>query len=99
MVKKEDAAKFLCDASPDKCFWVNNGNVLKNLCELQDAIKGISEETYRHHVSREKNDFAKWVGEVDGDAKLAKELSKARNKESALDKVSRRIGTLKRAGS
>lgn len=95
MVKKEEAMRYLGDVSPEKYFWMNNGTVLKNLYELQDGLESISEETYGHHVSKEKNDFAKWVGEVVGDGKLAKELVTARNRESAFNKARNRINTLK----
>lgn len=96
MVKKEDASKYLNDVPPDKCFWVNNGPVLKNLYELQDALKSISEDTYTHHANKDKNDFSRWVEEVIGDAKLAKELMTARNMESAFKKITARVETLKR---
>ena len=97
MVKKEDAVNYLRDLSPETSFWVNNSNVLKNLDELQNALETMTEETYRYHVNKEKNDFSKWVDEVIGDKKLAKDLQSARNRYSALVKVKRRVETLRNA--
>ena len=96
MVKKEDAVRYLEDVPVEKAFWVNNGPVLKNLYELGDALQNMSDETYMHHANKEKNDFSKWVDEVVGDNRLAKDLLSARNKESAFNKVSKRAEALGR---
>lgn len=96
MVKKEEAGQYLADVPAEKAFWANNGPVLKNLYELQDALQNMSDDAYVHHANKEKNDFSKWVDEVIGDGRLAKDLLSARNRESALNKVSKRVEALKR---
>lgn len=96
MVTKEEARKYLCDAAPGQCFWVNNGPILKNLDELANALPEINDETFNHHVNREKNDFSNWVNEVVGDKKLANDLLSSRSKESALKKIKDRLNSLKK---
>ena len=66
--------KLLNNVSPDKAFWVHNGPVLKSVKELLVALRDMSEDTFRHHVNKEKNDFATWVSDVYGEAKVATEL-------------------------
>ena len=93
-----DAARFyLRDVSPETCFWINNGAVLKSLQELSGALKGIAKEQFRHHVNREKNDFAKWVDEVVQDAWLAKAVARVRSAAALDRKVEARVKQLKRA--
>src|SRR3989344_979980 len=96
MSRKEDAARLLCNASPEQCFWVNNGPVLKNIEELADALQQMNDETYFHHANKEKNDFSKWIGDIFQDQKLANDLLSSRNKESAVKKLKSRISSLKK---
>jgi len=99
MVTKDEAKKYLCDAAPEQCFWVNNGPILKNMEELANALPGMAEDTFRHHVNNEKNDFSSWVRDIIGDAKLANDLLSSKNRDSALKKVRGRVNSLrKKAG-
>lgn len=93
----EESRRFLSDVCPENCFWVNNGPILKNLSELLSTLKSISDETFRHHANPQKNDFAKWIDEVIGDKKLAKDIAKSRNKKSLIKKVDFRVKQLTRA--
>jgi len=96
MVTKEEARRYLCDTSPEQCFWVNNGPILKNLEELANALPDMSNEIFHHHVNKEKNDFSSWVRDIIGDNKLANELQGSRSKDSALKKVRNRLNSLKK---
>ena len=96
MVTKEDARKYLCNAAPEQCFWVNNGPILKNLEELADFLPAMSEDTFNHHVSNEKNDFSNWIYGAIGDQKLANDLLSSRGKESAVKKIQSRLNSLKK---
>lgn len=99
MVTKDDARRYLNDAAPEQCFWVNNGPILKNLEELANAMPELSDETFQHHVNEEKNDFSKWINDVIGDQRLANDLLSSRSKESSLKKVRNRLNSLrKKAG-
>ena len=97
MVKKNDASAYLGDAPTDKCFWVNNGRVLKNVYELLAGLEEMDEITYSYHANSTKNDFSKWIEEIIGDKKLSHELSMAKDKNLAADKVKKRIEKLRKA--
>jgi len=96
MATKDEAKRYLCDAAPEQCFWVNNGPILKNMEDLAAAMEGMSNEAYSYHANNDKNDFSNWVKHVVGDAKLANDLLSSRNKDSALRKVRSRLNSLKK---
>ena len=96
MVTKEEAKKYLCDTSPEQCFWVNNGPILKNIEELANALPEMSNDIFHHHVNNEKNDFSNWVKDVIGDDKLANDLLSSKTKDSAVKKIRSRLNSLKR---
>jgi len=99
MAAKEGASKYLNEVVPEQCFWVNNGPILKNLEDLANALPIMDSGTYCHHVNKEKNDFSKWISDVIGDKKLAKTLSRAKSKESALKHLRNRLNSLKKKAS
>ena len=96
MVTKEEAKRYLCNAVPEQCFWVNNGPILKNLDELSSALPEMNNETFNHHVNNEKNDFSNWIKDVIGDGKLANEILSSKSKDSAVKKIRNRLNSLKR---
>lgn len=86
---------WLGDVPPDKVFWFPNGKTVKNLAELAVALEEIPEEIFLHHVTKDKNDFSKWIKEVIGDVTLANQLQKATTKEATARLVKKRIDWLK----
>ena len=96
MATKDEAKRYLCNTSPEQCFWVNNGPILKNLEELADALPDMNDETFNHHVNSEKNDFSNWVKDIIGDNKLANDLLSSRSRESAVKKIRSRLNSLKK---
>ncbi|MBN2013697.1 MAG: hypothetical protein JW778_00810 [Candidatus Altiarchaeota archaeon] len=90
----KDAKKFLSDVPADKCFWVNNGWIMRNLQELPLALENMGEETFVYHVNKAKNDFHNWITHVIGDKTLAQGI-KSSNKKDMLAKVKKRIAQLK----
>jgi hypothetical protein len=76
---------------PPKAFWVNNGPVLKNVGELPTALRRMSDKTFHHHVNKDKNDFAKWIQDVFGDARLADALRKSRGKDELIRAIERAL--------
>ncbi len=92
---KKSAAKktiLIIDAAPESYFWVNNGNILKNLHDLQDALVLMNEEQFDFHTKRDGNDFAKWVEDVFGEKELAKRIAKAKNKKATMVALAKYIG-------
>ncbi len=96
-IAKSEAQRILGEVPQDKVFWVNDGKVLKKLSELETALKEMSDDTFCYHVNEEKNDFYKWVGEVIGDGKLARDLLRATSRLQAARAVGTRITMLGRA--
>jgi hypothetical protein len=81
----------LKDVPQDKVFWCHDGRVMKNLNELVVALREMSKETFRYHVTMDKNDFSNWVREVIGDEILAEDLQKATTPTAAAEKVEKRL--------
>ena len=93
-VSLEDAERILADASPEQCFWVNNGPIIRNLSEMANALACMKDEVFSHHVNKEKNDFGNWVRDVLKDEELANDIAKVKSKERILKKVQSRISKL-----
>lgn len=94
--RKGQARVWLQDCPPDKVFWCHDGREMKNLDELAVALTEMSDDTYRYHVTSDKSDFTNWVGDVIGDAILAKELLKAADRPDAARKVQVRLDWLRK---
>ncbi len=88
-------AKLLVCAPDDKCFWTTDGQILKNLDELQMAFGTMGEEVFLHHVTKEKNDFADWVEQVLEDSACAAALRKSKQPTAAKAVVVKHLRTYK----
>jgi len=95
MAKKSNA-HFLNDVMPENCFWCCDGTIIKNLSELEFALKKMKVKTFNHHVNKDKNDFSSWINDVIGDVKLADDLKKSTDKKSISKKVSDKVKSLKK---
>ncbi|MBW2977178.1 hypothetical protein KY347_07085 [Candidatus Woesearchaeota archaeon] len=98
-MEKDEAIRILADANPEQCFWMNDGQVLKNLGELYKALSKAKKETYKHHVNKEKNDFSNWIRDILGDKKLADDLLRTKSKKDAVAKIRQRLQYLKKAAA
>jgi hypothetical protein len=90
----KEANKLTVNTSDELAFYCNDGRVLRNLQELADALYVMSEDTYRYHSNDSKNDFAAWVRDVFGDARLSNELLRSSSRKQAADKVAHRVASL-----
>jgi hypothetical protein len=88
---KEDAQRVLRHVADEKRFHTHDGKILSNIFELKAALDKVLNATYAHHVTSEKNDFARWAREVLGDDKLANDLAKATTQKEARKIVAERI--------
>ncbi len=85
-------AKKLLDNVPDEyVFRFHDGHILRNVVELRNALKTMQNDSFAFHANSEKNDFSKWVREVIGDQKLARDLEKAPTRTKAAQKVADRV--------
>jgi len=83
--------RVLVQAQGDQCFWANNGAIIGTLIELSNFLSSVPPDTFKHHVNRQKNDFADWVEFVLGDAELATTLRSAHAPKTARTYVERRL--------
>jgi len=90
----EDAKLILMDVVPKHEFNIHMGTSIKNLQELADALEIMDENTFKHHVTKDKNDFSNWIRDVINDIDLSKELLKAKTREETLKTVRKRIEEL-----
>ena len=88
---KEEAQRVLKHVPEEKRFYCHDGKILNNLYELKNALEKMSHACYGHHVTEEKNDFARWVREVLGDDKLSNDMKKAATQKDAFILVKDRI--------
>ncbi len=88
---KHDAEKVLSDIEGDQRFFCNDGCILGNLQQLAECLAHINDYSYGYHVSSEKNDFSKWIRDVLGDDKLARDISRAQNHIEAAEIVKARL--------
>jgi hypothetical protein len=93
-ISKEEANRRLGDVADEKRFWCHDGKHIKNFGELEKALNDMSDETFHYHSSEGRSDFSKWIREVVGDEKLAKDLSKAKSRIQASKAVAQRISFL-----
>jgi hypothetical protein len=94
-ITKTVAKRMLGDVPPEKVFWFPDRKELKNLSELEMALKQMSEETFGYHSNETKSDFSNWVRDVIGDGELAKLLQKSATRAQAAKYVGDRVAWLK----
>jgi hypothetical protein len=88
----ETSKTYLKDVDPLwRAFWFHMHLMAKNLPEFAVGLGQISDEVFAYHVSGQKNDLARWVREVIGDAVLAQVLDQVHNKEEAAAAVQARV--------
>ncbi len=93
---KQGAKKFLADVPEENVFRCHDSCVMRNMKELGDALKTMTDETYAFHANTEKNDFVNWVKDIIKDERLAKDLQKASNRAQAAKVVGDRVSALSR---
>ncbi len=79
-VKVEEKKVLKYDRAVDfnKAMNFSNGVSVTSLQELLDVMPNITGPTFKHHVTKEKNDIADWVEKVMGDTALASRLREAK---------------------
>ena len=61
---KSQANKMLARVPEEKVFWCHDGQVLRDIRELRDALITMSDETYNYHSKEFKKDLSNWVRDI-----------------------------------
>lgn len=93
-ISKQDAQRFLADVPEEHVFWCSDGQALKNLTELEKALRSMADETFTYHANAQQNDFSMWARDIIKDETLAADLGKSLNRNQAAKKVAARVGLL-----
>jgi lipopolysaccharide export LptBFGC system permease protein LptF len=86
--------KLLENVEAGKEFILEDGRPLKNIYELLNSLTSMEPKTFKHHVTKRKNDFANWISHVLHDKKLAAEIKKAKTKEAMVKKINNRLSKI-----
>jgi len=91
---KEQAQKLLAKVPDEYVFRCQDGRVLRDMKEMAEALATMTDETFAYHSNAEKRDFSRWVRDIIGDEKLAKDLRKATDRAQATKQATTRVATL-----
>ncbi len=86
-----DAQKLLSGVKSSSVFKLHMGSDITSLRDLAEALDVMDDTSFKHHVTKEKNDFSKWVRDAIGDEELADYLEKTKDRRKMLQAVKRRI--------
>ena len=92
----KDTDTILMDVVPKHEFNIHMGPSIKNLQELADALEIMDEDTFKHHVTKDRNDFSNWVNNVICDTELSQDLLNVKTREDALKITKQRVKQLKK---
>lgn len=93
MIKSQLATQKLHDV--EHTFKLHNTTIeIRNMFELAEAFEIMGNDSYGHHVTDTRNDFATWAREVLQDKELSSRLKSAKNKKKAEKIVRQRIKEL-----
>ncbi len=72
------------EVHPDYHFYLSDGTPIKSVKGLMVALAKMDNDTFKSHVTPERNDFADWIEAVVGDHELAQKISQLRTKDEIL---------------
>lgn len=52
---KAEAERYLADARDENCFWSNDGQIVRNLTELPQALKRMKKQTFSYHINKNED--------------------------------------------
>lgn len=81
-------------AGEEELFYLHNGLTIDSIRELVVQLHRMDEESFRHHVDGDKNDFATWIHDVFGDDELAETIKRCTDKEEMAVLIEKRVVAL-----
>ena len=89
------AKKILRVVPTSKSFWLCTNEYLRSLNTLADALEIVSDDVFRYHVDKYKNDFATWVKDCIDDKDLAREISRIKTRYTLIRKIRENVDEAK----
>lgn len=85
-------AKNLLKVVPQKeSFWLCTNQNLRSLNRLAKALDEVSDDVFRYHVNKYKNDFSTWVRDMISDNDFAREISRIKTKDTLVRKITEKV--------
>lgn len=75
----------------DKSFYFCNGKSARSLVEFLNILESLTTEEFKHHVNKERHDFANWIRNAVGNKKIADHIEKTENKEKMVKKLKNKL--------
>ena len=91
-----DARKILANVNPKYYFWVCDGQIVKNMQELSNALNKMNNNVFRYHVTKDKNDFKAWIKDVLKDTVLNRQIGKCKTVKELSVVIKKRLDYLKK---
>ena len=76
-------------------FWLCTNENLRSIEDVSKALQKATDDVFRYHVNRDKNDFEAWIRDVIKDKDLAREIARVKTKETLVRKITERIESLR----
>ena len=76
-------------------FWLCTNENLRSLADVFEALQKASDDVFRYHVNRDKNDFEVWIRDIIKDKDLAREIARVKTRETLIRKISERVDELR----
>lgn len=90
-----EARRILSRVPVNVSFWLCTNEQLVRLDDLGSALQRVSDDVFRYHVNRDKNDFEVWIRDIVHDRELAREISRIKTKDTLIRKISERVEELR----
>ncbi len=76
-------------------FWLCTNENLRSIADVSKALEKASDDVFRYHVNRDKNDFEVWIRDVVKDKDLAREIARVKTRETLIRKITERVEALR----
>ena len=81
------AKKILRIVPVSKSFWLCTNEYLRSLNTLAVSLECATDDVFRYHVDKYKNDFSTWVKDIIDDKDLAREISRIKTRYTLVRKI------------
>ena len=75
-------------------FWLCTNENLRSLRDISDALQKATDDVFRYHVNRDKNDFETWIRDIIKDKDLAREIARVKTRDTLIRKITERVDEL-----